>query len=101
MTCFVTVLECADRIDVDVPVGSIEDAQEAVQVGAARDHLPVEFAAHTLHQGGGGADDIGLRHAEPLDPVVEAFAQQQGLVLGALAILVTVGNRSGGAPRSR
>src|SRR5579859_1596373 len=85
------LLHGTHRVNVNLPAGGIDDTQERVQVGAARDHLPAILAVHALHQGGRGADDVGLRQAQASDPAVKLFAQQQGLVLGAAAVLVAVG----------
>ena len=62
-----------------------------MEVGAAGDHLPAILTVYAFHQGGGGADDVGLGEAETGDPVIQFFAQQQGFVLRAAAVLVAVG----------
>src|SRR5579864_2012685 len=84
-------LHCADRVDIDFPAGGVDYAEEGVQVGAAGDHLPAVLAVYSFHQGGGGADDVGLGEAETGDPVVQLFAQEQGFVLRTAAVLVAVG----------
>src|SRR5258706_6968312 len=62
-----------------------------MQVRSTRYHLPAIFAAYAFHQGGCGTNDIRLRQAKPLDPLVQLFTQEQRLVLRAASILVAVG----------
>src|SRR5581483_3429747 len=84
-------LHNAHRIDIDLPAGRVEDAQDLLQVVAAQDHLPAVLALQALHDSGRGSDDIGVFQVETLDPAIELFAQEQRLVLGAQAVLVAVG----------
>ncbi len=86
--CLIMLLHRADGIDVDLPAGRIEHAQERTQVGAARDELPAIFAPDALDQRGRGTNHVGLRQAKPLDPILQALIEEQGLVLAAVAVLV-------------
>src|SRR5579883_1996664 len=62
-----------------------------MQVGTARDHLPVIFPSQALHQRRSGSHNVGIGHAQTVDPFVQALVEEQGLVLAAMAILVAIG----------
>jgi len=50
----IVVLYSAHRVDIDLPVGSIDHPQQRVQVWTPYDHLPAIFILYPFHQGGSG-----------------------------------------------
>lgn len=84
-------LHNAHRVNIDLPAWRVENAQDLLQVVAAQDHLPAVFALQALHDSGRWSYNVGVFQAEAFDPAIELFAQEQGLVLGAQAVLVAVG----------
>src|SRR5437660_7575154 len=62
-----------------------------MQIGATYNHLPAILASDAFHQSGCRSYDIGLVQSEALDPLGEPFAEQQGLVLAAVPVLMAVG----------
>lgn len=85
------VLYRTHGVDIHLPIGGIDDAQQSMQVGATRDELPPILAADTFHHRGCGADDIGVGQLQSRNPGVEALCKQESLVLAAMAVFVTVG----------
>ena|SRR5690349_22103930 len=69
------LLKSTNRINIDMPTSSIHDAQEAVQVGATHDHLPVIFASEMFHQGWSRSNDVSIWQSKAIDPLVKAFVE--------------------------
>ena len=44
----VNILHGAYRIDIDLPIGGVDNPQQTRQIRAPYDHLPVILIAHTL-----------------------------------------------------
>src|SRR2546425_4831666 len=60
-------------------------------IGSSADHLPAILITHTLHHGWRWPHHISVCQAKTFNPLIQALAQQQSLVLRTVAVFVTVG----------
>src|SRR5579875_1635625 len=83
-------LQRTHGVNIHIPVAWVDDAQQAVQVGAAHEDLPAVSAAYALHQRGCGADQFCLAQFQALDPFGQTLRHQKRLVLRFVALFMTV-----------
>src|SRR5438128_11998436 len=62
-----------------------------MQIRSTGNHLPAVLPSYPLHERWRRTNNVGLLQAQAINPIIQPLSEQQGLVLGAASIFVTVG----------